>query len=121
MPACCGHELTGAYGLETRTVSAAINAAVLPVVELTAGVVAEAFEAAGVAAPLLVLRGDGGAMSTEAFRRRPSFTIGSGPAAGVAAAFHQLEVTDAIVLECGGTSSNVSVVSAAGRSCARSR
>ena len=42
MPACCGHELTGAYGLETRTVSAAINAAVLPVVELTAGVVAEA-------------------------------------------------------------------------------
>ena len=68
MPACCGHELTGAYGLETRTVSAAINAAVLPVVELTAGVVAEALEAAGVAAPLLVLRGDGGAMSTEAFR-----------------------------------------------------
>jgi N-methylhydantoinase A len=110
MPACCGHELTGAYGLETRTVSAAINAAVLPVVELTAGVVADALEAAAVDAPLLVLRGDGGAMSTESFRRRPSFTIGSGPAAGVAAALHQLEVTDAIVLECGGTSSNVSVV-----------
>jgi len=110
MPACCGHELTGAYGLETRTVSAAINAAVLPVVELTAGVVAEALEAAAVDAPLLVLRGDGGAMSTESFRHRPSFTIGSGPAAGVAAALHQLEVSDAIVLECGGTSSNVSVV-----------
>ncbi len=110
LPACCGHELTGTYGLETRTVSAAINAAVLPVVELTAGVVADALEAAAVDAPLLVLRGDGGAMSTESFRRRPSFTIGSGPAAGVAAALHQLEVTDAIVLECGGTSSNVSVV-----------
>jgi N-methylhydantoinase A/oxoprolinase/acetone carboxylase beta subunit len=110
MPACCGHELTGTYGLETRTVSAAINAAVLPVVELTAGVVTDALEAAKVDAPLLVLRGDGGAMSTESFRRRPSFTIGSGPAAGVAAALHQLEVTDAVVLECGGTSSNVSVV-----------
>lgn len=110
MPACCGHELTGAYGLETRTVSAAINAAVLPVVELTAGVVERALDVAGVAAPLLVLRGDGGAMSTESFRRRPSFTVGSGPAAGVAAALHQLGIADAIVLECGGTSSNVSVV-----------
>jgi N-methylhydantoinase A len=110
MPACCGHELSGAYGLETRTVSAAINAAVLPVVELTAGFVETALDAAGVAAPLLVLRGDGGAMSTASFRRRPSFTVGSGPAAGVAAALHQLGIPDAIVLECGGTSSNVSVV-----------
>jgi N-methylhydantoinase A len=110
MPACCGHELSGTYGLETRTVSAAINAAVLPVVELTASVVEGALDAAGVEAPLLVLRGDGGAMSTESFRRRPSFTVGSGPAAGVAAALHQLGVADALVLECGGTSSNVSIV-----------
>ena len=49
-------------------------------------------------------------MSLEAFRAAPSFTIGSGPAAGVAAALHQLSLTDGIVLECGGTSSNVSVV-----------
>ena len=49
-------------------------------------------------------------MSVDAFRRRPCFTIGSGPAAGVAAALHQLRLTDAIVVECGGTSSNVSVV-----------
>ncbi len=110
MPACCGHELSGAYGLETRTVSAAINAAVLPIVELTAGVVERALDEVGIDAPLLVLRGDGGAMSTTSFRRRPSFTVGSGPAAGVAAALHQLGVADAIVLECGGTSSNVSVI-----------
>lgn len=110
MPACCGHELSGTYGLETRTVSAAINAAVLPIVEQTAGLVEDALAEAGIDAPLLVLRGDGGAMSTASFRRRPSFTVGSGPAAGVAAALHQLGVADAIVLECGGTSSNISIV-----------
>ncbi len=110
LPACMGHDLTGAYGLEMRTVSAAINASILPVVEHTAAVVEQALRDAGLEVPLLVLRGDGGAMSVDAFRRRPAFTIGSGPAAGVAAALHQLGLSDAIVVECGGTSSNVSVV-----------
>jgi N-methylhydantoinase A/oxoprolinase/acetone carboxylase beta subunit len=110
LPACVGHDLTGAYGLEMRTVSAAVNASILPVVQRTASVVEQALEEAGLDVPLLVLRGDGGAMSVEAFRRRPCFTIGSGPAAGVAAALHQLGLADAIVVECGGTSSNVSVV-----------
>src|SRR6478672_7083720 len=107
---CAGHELTGTYGLETRTISAAVNASILPVVERTARVVEGVLRDAGIDVPLLVLRGDGGAMSLEAFRAAPSFTIGSGPAAGVAAALHQLSLTDGIVLECGGTSSNVSVV-----------
>jgi N-methylhydantoinase A len=111
LPACAGHTLTGAYGLETRTVSAAINAAILPVVERTAGIVEAALARAELEVPLLVLRGDGGAMATEAFRRRPSFTVGSGPAAGVAAALHEVGVSEAVVLECGGTSSNVSVIS----------
>jgi N-methylhydantoinase A len=110
LPACTGHELSGAYGLEMRTVSAAINAAILPVVERTACVVRRSLADAGVDVPLLVLRGDGGAMSVAAFGRRPAQTIGSGPAAGVAATLHQLRLGDAIVVECGGTSSNVSVV-----------
>jgi N-methylhydantoinase A/oxoprolinase/acetone carboxylase beta subunit len=110
LPVCAGHELTGTYGLETRTISAAVNASILPVVERTATIVEEVLRDAGIDVPLLVLRGDGGAMSLDAFRRAPSFTIGSGPAAGVAAALHQLSLTNGIVLECGGTSSNVSVV-----------
>jgi N-methylhydantoinase A len=107
---CAGHELTGTYGLETRTVSATVNASILPVVERTAAVVESVLREAGIHVPLLVLRGDGGAMSVDAFRRTPSLTIGSGPAAGVAAALHQLGLSSGIVLECGGTSSNVSVV-----------
>src|SRR4051794_15874610 len=110
LPTCAGHELSASYGLELRTVSAAINASILPLMERTAGVVARVLEEQGIDVPLLVLRGDGGAMSLEAFRRAPSFSIGAGPAAGVAAALHQLRLTEGIVVECGGTSSNVSVV-----------
>lgn len=110
LPSCAGHELSSAYGLELRTVSAAINASILPLVERTAGVVEAQLRRHGIDVPLLVLRGDGGAMSLKAFRRTPSQSVGAGPAAGVAAALHQLRLTDAIVLECGGTSSNVSVV-----------
>jgi len=110
VPVCAGHELTGSYGLESRTVSAGINASILPVVQRTAAVVERVLGEAGIDVPLLVLRGDGGAMSLEAFRLAPSRTIGSGPAAGVAAALLQLSLQDGIVLECGGTSSNVSVV-----------
>jgi N-methylhydantoinase A/oxoprolinase/acetone carboxylase beta subunit len=110
LPTCTGHELSGSYGLELRTVSAAINASILPLMERTAGVVERVLHEAGVEVPLLVLRGDGGAMSLAAFRRTPSFSIGAGPAAGVAAALHDLQLTNGIVLECGGTSSNVSVV-----------
>jgi N-methylhydantoinase A/oxoprolinase/acetone carboxylase beta subunit len=110
LPACAGHELTGAYGLETRTLSAAVNASILPIVERTATLVEAALEEAGLEVPLLVLRGDGGSMSAGQFRRKPSLTIGSAPAAGVAAVLHELRLTDAVVVECGGTSTNVSVI-----------
>src|SRR4029079_5821546 len=103
-------ELTGTYGLETRTVTAAINASILPLVERTAAIVEQALADAGLAAPLLVLRGDGGAMKLQAVRTAPTMTIGSGPAAGVAAALHQLSLRAGLVVECGGTSSNISVV-----------
>ena len=112
IPACAGHELTGAYGLETRTLTAAINASILPIVERTAAMVEEALVEAQLDVPLLVLRGDGGSMSSERFRDQPSLTIGSAPAAGVAAVLHELRLTDGIVIECGGTSTNVSVVRA---------
>lgn len=110
MPACAGHELVGTYGLEMRTLSAAINASILPVIQRTATLVESALARSDLDVPLLVLRGDGGAMDMEGFRRTPVFTLSSGPAAGVAAALHELDVSDAVVLESGGTSSNVSVI-----------
>jgi N-methylhydantoinase A len=110
IPACAGHELTGLYGLELRTVTAALNAGILPRALETADVVERAVERAAPGAPLLVMRGDGGAADLRTMRRHPLLTAFSGPAASVAGALRHTGLLDGVVLEVGGTSTNVSVV-----------
>ncbi|MBX6377534.1 MAG: glutamate mutase L, partial [Clostridia bacterium] len=110
LPACAGHELSGLYGLEVRTLTAAINASILPRMVETARYVEEGLRRTGVNAPLLVMRGDGGAMDLNAFRERPILTILSGPAASLAGALLHLRVADGVFLEVGGTSTNVAAI-----------
>ena len=120
MPACCGHQLSGAYGLETRTVSATINAAILPASSAPPGWWSGRWRSrastcrcsSSAATPARWTSRRSAAVprsrsdrARRRSRRRP-------PPVGVA---------DAVVVEVGGTSTNVSVVSAAGRCCARSR
>lgn len=110
IPACAGHELTGLYGLEMRTVTAALNAGILPTGVRTARFVDEAVKGDLGDIPLLVMRGDGGAADTTMLSRQPLVTAFSGPAASVSGALRHLSVEDAVVVEVGGTSTNVSVV-----------
>jgi N-methylhydantoinase A/oxoprolinase/acetone carboxylase beta subunit len=110
LPACAGHELTGLLGLELRTVSSVVNAAILPRARATADVVSTGLARAGIDAPLVILRGDGGATDLEGFAAMPLRSLFSGPAASLAGVLHSTAVNDAVVLEVGGTSTNVSIV-----------
>lgn len=110
IPACAGHELTGLYGLEMRTVTAALNGSILPTALATASVVEDAVAGRIGETPLLIMRGDGGAADIRSLRRHPILTAFSGPAASIAGALRHLSVTDAVVIEVGGTSTNVSIV-----------
>lgn len=110
VPACAGHELTGLYGLEMRTVTAAINASILPTALRTATLVEEAVEEHAPGVQLLVMRGDGGAVGLDAMKRHPLLTAFSGPAASVAGALRHESVHDGLVVEVGGTSTNVSTI-----------
>jgi N-methylhydantoinase A len=110
VPACAGHELTGLYGLEMRTVTAALNASILPAATRTARLVADAVSKDAPGVPLLVMRGDGGAADLASMERHPILTAFSGPAASVAGALRHLSVTDGVVVEVGGTSTNVSTI-----------
>ena len=110
IPGCAGHELTGLYGLELRTVTGALNAGILPTALRTARLVEEAVAEDCGDVPVLVMRGDGGAADLGAMKRHPLVTAFSGPAASVAGALRHLAVHDGIVVEVGGTSTNVSAV-----------
>ena len=110
VPACGGHELTGLYGLEMRTVTGALNASILPSALSTAGLVEDAVARDIEGVPLLVMRGDGGAADLGSMRRHPLLTAFSGPAASVAGALRHLGLYDGVVVEVGGTSTNVSAV-----------
>ena len=108
--ATSGHEVSSMYGLRARTRTAALNAAILPKMVHTARMTADAVAHSAIAAPLMIMRSDGGVMDVREIERRPILTLLSGPAAGIAGALLHENVTDGIFIEVGGTSADCSAI-----------
>ena len=110
IPSTAGHELSGIYGLEIRTLTAAINAGILPRAINTAKFVESAVRSKKITSPLMIMKGDGGTIDVRTFKKKPIFTVLSGPAASVAGALLHLRVLNGIFVEVGGTSTNICVI-----------
>jgi len=110
LPCTSGHELAGIYGLEIRTLTAIINASILPKAINTANFVKSAVKKLDISVPLMVMKGDGGVTTLESFLHKPIITVLSGPAASVVGALLFLQVLEGIFIEVGGTSTNISII-----------
>src|ERR687895_556241 len=73
IPATAGHELSGIYGLEIRTLTAAINAGILPRAMHTAKFVESAVRSKKITSPIMIMKGDGGVTDVRTFKSRPIF------------------------------------------------
>ena len=110
IPITGGHELTGIYGLEIRTLTAAINAGIMPKAISTAKYVEEAVRKENISCPIMIMKGDGGVTDIDTFKNKPILTILSGPAASVAGALLYSHILHGVFIEIGGTSTNISII-----------
>ncbi|MFH1538243.1 MAG: hydantoinase/oxoprolinase family protein [bacterium] len=104
------HQISGLYGLRSRTRTAIVNAAILPKMMDAANRTHESMLRMGVTAPLLIMRSDGGVMRAARVRVRPIETLLSGPAAGISAAILHERLAAGLFVEVGGTSTDISIV-----------
>lgn len=107
LPVVCGHELSNDLGAIERAVTASLNARISPVVVELVQSVEAALKARGIVAPLSIVRADGSLVRAEEACRRPVEMILSGPAASLCGAHALTGIEDAVVLDMGGTTSDV--------------
>lgn len=110
LPVVCAHQLTTELGFHERTVTACLNARLLTVIAELIASVKKVLKERGILAPLMVVKGDGSLMSEEIAREKPIETILSGPAASIVGAAFLTGTEHALVLDMGGTTTDIAVL-----------
>lgn len=107
LPVVCAHELSSSLGHYDRTVTAAINAGLITRIETLIQAVRACMGAMAIQAPLMVVRGDGSLIRDDAAMMRPIETILSGPAASIVGGLYLSGLKDALLLDMGGTTTDI--------------
>ncbi len=110
VPIICAHELSSSIGHYERTVTACLNAKLLPVISELLVAVKGVLARKKIDAPLMVVKGDGSLISEEKALERPIETILSGPAASVVGAMFLSGMETFLTLDMGGTTTDIGIV-----------
>jgi len=110
MQVSCGHELTNEINSLKRAVSALLNSQLIYIINDFFTAAKNSLKQNGIDAPLVIVRGDGSLMSEEFARLKPIETILCGPAASVAGGICLTGEKNCIIVDMGGTTSDISIV-----------
>jgi len=106
-----GHQLSGMLNFPRRIATCYINAAVFPENRRFFQSILKSFKQNDLDIPIYTLKADAGTMNFKSSLNHPGQTILSGPAASVMGAIpYTRENTDTLVLDIGGTTTDMAVV-----------
>ncbi|HEY0341598.1 MAG TPA: hydantoinase/oxoprolinase family protein, partial [Steroidobacteraceae bacterium] len=109
-PVTCSHELSSKLDAPKRALTAALNARLTPHIRHLLGALERVLEREGIAAPLMIVKGDGTLMKAAVALEYPVETVLSGPAASVVGASFLTGLQDFAVADMGGTTTDVAIV-----------
>lgn len=113
IPCVRGYDLYQEINVQKRGATALLNARLLPVMRCFFDSVDRSLTEMGLELPIQVVKSDGSIMSRDYALRRPVETLLCGPAASVIGALelcHEKEDLDALIVDIGGTTSDVALV-----------
>ena len=110
-PVACGHELASSLGAPRRALTAALNARMILYIQSLINSVEEILCKKEIRAPLMIVKGDGSLVNAKTALLQPVATVLSGPAASVIGACALSGQKDAIVVDIGGTTTDIAIVS----------
>jgi len=111
LPVTCGHELSSRLNSIRRATTVALNAGLIPLLRDLISSVQSTLKELGIAAPLLVVKGDGSLMKAKWAIQHPVETILSGPAASIVGALHLSQTEEGWVVDMGGTTTDIAKIS----------
>src|ERR1019366_4177612 len=110
IPVTCAHELSSKLDAPRRALTAALNARLTPQIRHLIEALSRVLARELIDAPLMIVKGDGSLMKAEIALEYPVETILSGPAASVVGAGFLTGLTDFVVADMGGTTTDIAVV-----------
>jgi len=110
-PVTCGHELASDLDAPRRALTVALNARMVPIIHELILAVQKILLERDIHAPLMMVKGNGSLINTKTALQQPVGTVLSGPAASVVGACALSGVSNAIIADMGGTTTDIAVVS----------
>ncbi|MCR6544059.1 hydantoinase/oxoprolinase N-terminal domain-containing protein [Dehalobacterium formicoaceticum] len=110
IPVVSAHQLTTSLGFHERTVTAVLNARLIPIITELIDSVHRVLAEKKIDASIMIVKGDGCLMGESLAREKPIETILSGPASSIIGGAFLTQTSEALVLDMGGTTTDIAIL-----------